>query len=335
MKRLFLFAFLLWDIPVFADCQSAGNQTIGGSVICKQGVSRTGVTTNISGDGINISPTAGNQLVMFGYICTTNNCVDSADWVANHTYPTFAGSSQETTGKIIPTVGNPCNFTFASTTGGTSGGTQPATWSTTPCSSSAATVTDNTVTWTPVNLTVAFLGAAATCVAASPTSPAFLQLRKNYLNWAWYCPSAPSGITQYQLNCTVASGCSFISLFIEEYTGMCSTAPCFDSDGNASAASVTSQLASVSPPTRYTNELITYIGGNTNDESLTAGGGCVQVDQQFVGNQIGAKYAAAAGAQSCSISWTGSDTSGVLIVAIKSAASVLSLTTNQFPRLYQ
>ena len=326
MNRLILLAlFLLGCSPAWADCQSAGNLTIGGSVICKQAVSKTGTTTNISGDSIAFSPTTGNQLVLWGYMCTTNNCVVSSDWAANHTYPTFAGSGQETTGKILPTVGNPCNFTFASTTGGTSGGTEPVTWSTTPCGLSSPTVTDNTVTWKAVTLVVGFNGPSTACVAASPTSPAFLQLDKTYLNWSLYCPSAPASITQVGMNCSVTLGCSFISMFYQEYTGMCGTAPCYDTDGNASAASVQSQSVSTSPGTIYTNELITYLAGTKLDEALTAGGGCVQVDQQasITGNQVGAKYATATGTQSCSTTWTGADTSGMLIIGIKSAASAL------------
>jgi len=67
------------------------------------------------------------------------------DWVASTAYVVNT--------VIQPLLNNPCNFQFNVTTAGTSNSLEP-TFSTTPCVSSATTVSDGTVVWTSLGLVV-------------------------------------------------------------------------------------------------------------------------------------------------------------------------------------
>jgi len=322
MRRFLLsLSLLVLASPVFAaDCINNAPFTVFGSVVCQQAASFPGSSTNVDHNQVSFSATAGRSLVVEGYMCVNTTCADPPDWQSAHSY-----SAND---KIRPRSNNPCGYTFIALVGFTSGGLPPASWSTTPCKSSPQTKTDNAHTWSLMYL---FPGdnteTLISCFDWSPNSPGYLQSASNgnaYPNWIYYCPSAPSGITAISLVCGVGAStgakCSYISVFVQEYTGMCGTAPCFDPTdgiGNGTGTSMTATTGSLA----YSNELVIGIAGENNDEAITAGSGCVQLDEQFTGNEIMAKQSSGGGGQTCTATFSPSDNWGIMISGIKSAAS--------------
>ena len=339
MDKTLKFLVLMLLLSGFAwagDCVTSPPQTIGGSVVCHGENSATGIDGGKNGsynESVTISPTTGYAVIAFAYACFDGgqaNCINPSNWAASHPYSGCSTVANLASCTILPTSNNPCGLVFYATTSGTSGsgGSEP-TWSSAGACDSTMTIGDNTVIWTPIQLIMSDnQSSPETCFAASPQSPAALQVAasSNYFNYAFYCPSIQSGVTSVTATCNVTisstySPCSYISLFVGYYSGMCTPAPCFDTGGLGNCANCTSLTASTSASTRYTNELVIGIGGTVKDEALTATNACVQIDQEWVGNQILGKYVTNPGTETCGISWTGRDTGGLLLAAIKSAAS--------------
>jgi len=298
-----------------ADCVSPGNMNLGNGVTCVISRSITGTSKGVSSGVLDathgnfVPPTSGDALSVFGYLCTTTDCTSPRDWQPRHAY----GANS----RILPTSNNPCGYTFIDTTPGTSGQSRPTFTTGFPCPATLA-VNDSGMIWTAVLLTITD-SAGSTCYGASPNSPQPLQLAPSYLNWHWYCPSIGSAIRSITLKCTVANSCSFISIFSDEYRGMCNIAPCFDQTATSNG---TGTSMSASATTNYAKELITYLSGTVRDESLTASGGCQQLDQYAVGNMVAAATVTVRGAKvSCGATLNPSDHYGMLMSAIKSAGS--------------
>ena len=311
-----LFAlFLLSASQLLADCVSPGKVALGNGVTCVISRSITGYTRGVSSGVLDAShgnfvpPIPGDALSVFGYLCTTGDCSTPADWQPGHAY----GQSS----RILPTTNNPCGYTFIDTTPGTSGRTRPIFTTGFPCPTTLI-IDDNGIIWTAVLLTITD-SAGSGCYGPSPNSPQPLQHHPSYLNWHWYCPSIGSAIKSITLKCTVASACSYISIFSDEYKGMCSTDPCFDQTATSSG---TGTGMSASATTQHTSELVTYLSGTVRDEKLTANGGCQQLDQYATGNMVGAKTVSGKNVRiSCGAAWSPSDEYGMLLSIIKSASS--------------
>src|SRR6516165_4494033 len=65
------------------------------------------------------------------------------------------------------------------------------------------------------------------CFVASPHSPFTLvetstgaQHLQEYL---WVCPSIPSGVNSFQINCSSANSCSYMAITVSEWTGLASS----------------------------------------------------------------------------------------------------------------
>lgn len=339
--KLLLSCALLLLISLFAsaDCNTAPPVTVGGSVVCVSATQSIGTTNSMSSAATTTTGVAGRAMVVFGYLCAAKtNCAVDPDWTANHTYG--AGSY------IMPLTNNPCGFEFIDTTTGTSGGSNP-TFSTTPCNSSAATISDNGIVWTKLLLTISDnVNNPETCFTMSPKSPVLLQGNgtpapgtDTYFNMVWYCPSIPSGVTTVTLTCTVSASCGFITIEKLEFTGMCNSAPCIDIDGYASAASATGLTVNTgeingsgSSGTHFTNELVIAIAGTANDLASYTFNPCIQAENGDGQNPIMYSYVTNAAVQSCGYTIGTTDTTGSLLVAIKSAASV-SVGGGNFPRV--
>jgi hypothetical protein len=166
-----------------------------------------------------------------------------------------------------------------------------------------------------------------TCFVASPHSPFSLietssgtQKLQEYI---WMCPNIPSGVTSFTMTCRVASSCSYMTLTVTEWTGL-ATSKVFDADGGgASTVQQTSLSISTSTGLSYINDLMYTFFDNTNDELMTPGSPYLQVLQVFSGNLNSALTINAAGVQTATASWTGSDDWYGAIAAIKTANSQL------------
>jgi len=323
------------------DCQTVPPISLGSGVSCVKAAGNAGQSTQITIASVSgLGTQTGNQVVLFGYFCTNTSCDASTihDWAQNTAYVVGSGGIGGGASFIQPTLNNSCGFAYVATTAGTSGTTEP-TWNTSSssCMSQTGTISDgyNGLVWTPVYFVVQnLLSQNLSCFAPSPKSPYPLQNNKTYLNYLYYCPSMTAD-TGIQINCSVINSCLFISIFVSVYTGMCGTAPCFDTAGSANCTSCTS-LSAWTGNNAYTNDLIIELGGTIADENLTANGGCSQIEEdpvKFPGNLVAARVASSGGVQGCGYTWSPADTAGTLIGAIKSANSVLA-STGQFPRVY-
>ena len=313
------------------DCTTAAPLYVGGGVTCQLAASATGTSNAMSSESITFAPTAGQASIVFAYMCTSFGCHVNApgDWGANTSYGTYSETGSGASGGIIiPHLNNPCQFTFIAEPGGTSGSTEP-TFSTQPCQSSATSISDGSATWVPLLLSIQNQsGTTLSCYSWSPSTP--IGLQNNSANWwnaAYYpnygevCPSIPSGVTSLKAVCSYGSYCNFLSIFATSWTGLAPSGTLIDVDGYGSASSAQSESVSTSTSSNYTNELVIALGGTVQDETLTAGGGCGQISNYY-GNLVEAKFVSAKGTPSCSMTWSGADTGGMLIMGVRTAASV-------------
>jgi len=179
---------------------------------------------------------------------------------------------------------------------------------------------------------------------------AFLQSPStgNYPNYAWYCKSLPSnsggtGVAGgINLQCsstsssfTAASDCQYISVFLTEFTGGCTTSntECFDQSGNSNVSSAMSLTVSTgnknssnTSSTLYTNELVCALGGTVHDEILSAtNGGLIMTPgasgSYSPGNTVFCKIAGTPGVQTLGMLWSPSDEAGMLMVTLQTAES--------------
>jgi len=349
-KLLLLFPFLfLFTHSAHAsggDCEVSPPVTVGAGVTCVKAASVFGNAEGTS--SVLFSPTAGDQLIFFGYMCEfyghVTECNQGNDWAASTAYSTAntcvskgsnssgSGSGSAPSSCIQPVLNNPCNYAFAAQNSGTSGSTEPNPWSTKPCQSSPATVSDGGITWKAITLSIQDQnGTVISCFTWSPNSPVELQVppavTNSYLNWAAYCPSAPAGITSIQLVPTVATAAQ-ASIMVQAYTGLCSTGACIDKDGYGSSATstVNTVTASLSGPTSYNNELLVALNGTGNDEPLSPISPCFNIDPGSTehavdSNSVTGQIVASAGTTpSCGVTWTGAaDEGGILMMAVKMA----------------
>jgi len=331
--RLLAIFFLIFCSAVWVGCRTSAPLNLGGGVTCVKTVGFAGTSNNMT---LTFEPAigkqTGNQVVVWGYFCANSDCSTSTtDWAANTSYTKGSSPYGAANGAslIQPTANNPCGFAYVTTTSGTSStfGNEPV-WTTnaSPCMAQVGGVRDNTVTWTPLYPKVEN-GRQVTisCFAASPNSPYPLQNDRTYLNYLYFCPSMTSD-SSIQLKCSVENSCSYISIFTSVYTGLCGTAPCFDTDGSNNCSSCTSLSASTGRGV-YTNDFVTSLSGTVKDENLTPSGGCAQIQQDpkyFPGNLVSAKVVSSAGIQSCGATWSPADNAGMMIANIKTANSAVA-----------
>jgi len=349
MRKL-IFLILLCSAPVWAaDCR-AGNVNLSNGVTCVFAGGTAGVSTNQSQSGaITIGTQTGNGVVIMAYFCYATDCSTApADWVASHSYTKGSGAGGLGNGasEIYPSTNNPCGFAYVTTTSGTSGtaGNQPV-WNNTSsaCLAQTNTISDNGVVWTPLYAVIANgVPSTISCFAYSQNSPYYLQNNNMYQNFIYYCPSMSTD-TLVELNCSVGVSCSFMSIFASVYTGMCSTAPCFDAEGDVNGNCVSCQSATPQTSTslKYTKDLVVSLTGTIQDnETWAVAGGCVMIDNTSPAggsnNPVAAKTLTNGGSTgSCAWSFSDpADTIGSMVVAIKSSSSVLAKPGNQFPRMY-
>jgi hypothetical protein len=285
---------------------------------------------------ITFAPSAGQQVIAFMYLCTTSTCLgtNTKTWAATTAYSaSTTDCSKPSSVCIQPSINNPCDYMFMATTGGTSRSTQP-TWSTTPCQSSAATITDGTVVWSAITLSIENQsGTPLSCFTWSSSTPAGLQVSTIYQNYALYCPSIPAGVKSIQAVCNVSynSGanwaCSQVSIMAEAYTGLCSVTPCIDVDGfNPGSGTGTSMSGATSQSTRFTNELFVTLGGVAMDQPLSPNGGCTAIDPGSGESSPGSNYVAGKiiaypSTANCGFTWSTATTYGMLAMAVKTAQS--------------
>ena len=167
-----------------------------------------------------------------------------------------------------------------------------------------------------------------TCFTASPHSPFALNEtssgKQQLQEYIWVCPSIPSGVTSFTITCSVAKSCSYMALTVTDWTGL-ATSDVFDADGGAaSAVQQTTATIPTSTPTRYTNELLYTFLDNTKDETMSAVPPYGVVLQFYPGNINTAALIASPGPQTAQTTWTPADDWYGVIVAIKSASSVLA-----------
>lgn len=223
----------------------------------------------------------------------------------------------------------------------------------------------NPCQWTPASTTYLFpcySSTQSTCATTNLISDgsctqlysAFLQTGYNgnsYPNYVWYCKSLPSGsggvgiLGGINLMCsstsasfTPASTCDYISIFLIEFTGGCTTdnTACFDQGGNYPGVSqTTSMTVSTSGSTHYTNELVCALGGTVNDETLAAtnGGAVMTVGNAtpVQGNTTACKTAATTGTQTLGFTWSGNDYGGAILVSMLTAESVPAGSSQNAP----
>jgi hypothetical protein len=160
-----------------------------------------------------------------------------------------------------------------------------------------------------------------------------------YCNYAWYIPSISSTLAAGSVNlvCSsssssyvAASNCGYISVFLTEFTGGCTTSSsaCYDQGANNSNNSMSAtSLTVTSGITRYTNELVCALGGTANDEILSASNGGTIMwagasGTYSPGNTVFCKIASYYGsAQTLGQTWTGGDIGGTIMVSLKTAVS--------------
>lgn len=171
------------------------------------------------------------------------------------------------------------------------------------------------------------------CFTKSPDSPFTLvetsagaQRIQEYI---WYCPHIPSGVTSFSVTCSAVRSCSYITVWVTEWTGLTTdaTVEAFDTDGGA-ASTIWGMEASVSTrtATRYTRDLVIACGDNTEDRTMNPGAPYLQVNQFFPGNMCMARTVTAAGnVQTATSRWSGDDDWYFVIAAIRSAGSVLEV----------
>lgn len=172
------------------------------------------------------------------------------------------------------------------------------------------------------------------CFTKSPSSPFTLVETstgaQHLQEYIWYCPSIPSGVTQFFIYCSVANSCSYITSWASEWTGLTSTTGSGAYDGDGGAASTVQNTTSTCTTSTgiYTNVLTVGATDNTNDESMTPTSPALQINQFFAGNlKMGITFSAA-GAHSLVATWTGNDDWYTACANIKSASSVGGGPTN-------
>jgi hypothetical protein len=166
------------------------------------------------------------------------------------------------------------------------------------------------------------------CFAASPGSPFALNEtssgKQQLQEYIWVCPVIPAGVTSFTITCSVASSCSYMALTVTEWTGLAAS-DVFDVDGGAaSAVQQTTATIPTSSPTRYTNELLYTFLDNTGDEAVSAVSPYRVALQFYRGNIDTAALIASPGPQTAQATWTPADDWYGVIVAVKSASSVLA-----------
>lgn len=195
------------------------------------------------------------------------------------------------------------------------------------------------------------LGCTSTSCSGGPfctnVYSANLQNNANYMNVALYCPALGSSSAIY-LVCsstsatyTSASNCGFISGFLTLFSaGACTTsgAGCFDVGGNSSPTGATS-MSTTLPSLHYTNEIVCALGGTINDEILSAtNSGNVMFPGNSggsaPGNTVACKAVASGGAATLGFSWTGSDTAGMLMVALKTSTSAAISSVHAYASVF-
>jgi len=171
------------------------------------------------------------------------------------------------------------------------------------------------------------------CFTKSPGSPFTLVEasagRQHIQQYFWYCPHIPDGVVQFVVTCSAVRSCSYITVWVTEWTGLTAdaTMAAFDTDGGA-ASTIQSNAASVSTraATRYTRDLVIACGDNTDDRTMTPGASYVLVNQFFPGNMCMASAITASGSvQTATSRWAGDDDWYFVIAAIRSAGSVLEV----------
>ena len=176
-------------------------------------------------------------------------------------------------------------------------------------------------------------GSTIACFTWSASSPAPLQPSYagwyGYLNWAAYCPGAPAGITKIQWVSSVSTNVE-ASILVQEYTGLCTSAPCIDMDGvtNSPNGFQTGLIGYLSQRTSYSNELLVALETTVAGEPITTAGPCFNIDpgttESNVNSNIiaGLLVASQAYLPSCYYTWTGvGDAGGILLMSVKTAAS--------------
>jgi hypothetical protein len=168
------------------------------------------------------------------------------------------------------------------------------------------------------------------CFTKSPHSPFTLVETsagaQHLQEYIWYCPSIPRGVTRFTVTCSMTSSCSYITVWISEWTGLTTdtTVAAFDADGGAASKVLgTAATVSTEAPTRNSRDLIVACGDNSNDISMTPGRPYVVVNQFYPGNLCMAKTVAAAGeVQTATSTWKEADDWYFAIAAIRSSRSV-------------
>jgi len=169
------------------------------------------------------------------------------------------------------------------------------------------------------------------CFTKSPNSPFTLVETstgaEHLQQYMWYCPSIPAGVSAFTVTCSVERSCSYITVWVSEWTGLTSdpTVAAFDTDGGA-ASKVRETIARVSTnaATRYTRDLVIACGDNTHDLTMTPRRPYAPVNQFYPGNVCMARMVSAAGeVQTATATWKGDDDWYFTIAAIRSARSVV------------
>jgi len=349
MKRLallFLFSFPVWA----ADCHTTHPLSLGSGINCQGAQGVVGSTANNSvSTTVTVGTITGDQVVIMAYFCATTSCASAgpANWLASTSYTKGSSPFGIANGASViqPTANNPCQLAFVSTTSGTSNNntTNPEpTWSTSgsACATQTSTVTEvSGLIWTPLFFTfINQSSSAITCsMTFSPKSPFLLQFNNSYFNYVAYCPNWSVNDSGVALSCSVVNSCGFMTVLVSWYTGMGTSVPYFDTDGDVNGnVSGCGTSCSATPATSaalaYTNDLVISLTGSINDnETWVIGGGCSMIDNSSAsgvsGNPTAAKAVSSGGATaSCAWSYSGAptgDTIGSMVAAIKSSSSVL------------
>jgi hypothetical protein len=167
------------------------------------------------------------------------------------------------------------------------------------------------------------------CFVASPHSPFTLvetstgaQHLQEYL---WVCPSIPSGVNSFQINCSSANSCSYMAITVSEWTGLASS-NLWDVDGGAaSTVRQTTATLTTSTATNYTNELLYTFLDNSGDEQMTAVSPYSMVLQFFRGNANTGRLETTTGVKTAQTTWTPADDWYGAIGAIRTSASQTNL----------
>ena len=168
-----------------------------------------------------------------------------------------------------------------------------------------------------------------TCFTKSPNSPFTLVESsagaQHIQQYIWFCPSIPGGVSRFTVTCSAMRSCSYITVWVMEWTGLTAdpTVEAFDTDGSA-ASTIRGTEASVSTrtATRYTKDLVIACGDNTDDRTMSPGAPYLEVNQFFPGNMCMATTVDASGSvQTATSRWMGDDDWYFVIAAIRSAGS--------------